>query len=101
MSVRLAELEWEAGERRLGEPGRMSGAVERVAEAVLVELRRRIGPTFTLAQLADVYSETERGFLALASRLAPNHPEAWDPSLVLDGVFGRYRRQASDWVASP
>ena len=41
------------------------------------------------------------GFLALASRLAPNHPEAWDPSLVLDGVFGRYRRQASDWVASP
>lgn len=98
--VSLAELEWEAGERRLNAPGRMNGGVGRVAAAVMDELRRRIGPTFTVAELVAVYPEAEEWFLPLAARVAPKDIDAWDPSLVLDGVFGRYRRQASDWTAS-
>jgi hypothetical protein len=67
-----------------------------LVEAVHDELRRRVGQTFTIADLARVYSGSEDWFLELAPRVAPKHPDLWDPSVVLDGAFALYSRGARD-----
>jgi len=30
--------------------------------------------------------------------IAPDEPRAWDPRIVVDGAFGRYLREASDYA---
>ena len=47
-----ALFQWEDGERRLREDGGLEGP----ALAVLEELRRRLGSSFSLAELADLYA---------------------------------------------
>jgi hypothetical protein len=60
--LETARQQWEEGHRRLqeqaGDPERYSRLLGEV-EAVTEELRRRIGATFTLAQLAEAYAEAE------------------------------------------
>jgi hypothetical protein len=94
--VATALFAWEEGLRRLdaGGPGR--AARERVVAAVTDELRRRVGASFTLADLARVYEDASDWYLELAARVAPRERDAWDPSVTLDGAFGRYMRQAGD-----
>jgi len=65
-------------------------------EAVEDELRRRVGATFTLAQLAQAWAGAPAWYPDLAARVAPRAPEAWDPQGALDGAFGRYMRRAVD-----
>ena len=50
-AVAGALLEWDAGERKLDEPGPARDARLRVAGAVDDELRRRVGATYSLADL--------------------------------------------------
>jgi hypothetical protein len=87
---------WEDGLRRLAEPGPFRGARRVIAEAVGQELRRRLGMTFTLAELARVYREASDWYLQLAADAVPGRPEAWDPAAGLDGGFGLFMRQAID-----
>ena len=91
-----ALLAWREGARRLAEPGPLRPALRSVAEAVEVELRRRVGVTFTLADLLREYRRASTWYLELAARVAPTSPEAWDEAVVLDGAFGRYMRRATD-----
>ena len=93
----LARSAWDLGRARIDAPGALSGAHSLVADATQDEVRRRVGATFTLAELAACYQQASVWFLPLASRVAPGRPDAWDVDVVLDGVFGRYQRQASDW----
>lgn len=97
-AVAAARFAWEEGLRRIDEPVAPAVALARgrIADAVHDELRRRVGLTFRLADLAGVYEGASAWYLDLAARVAPRVPDAWDPAVVLDGAFGLYMRQASD-----
>jgi hypothetical protein len=90
-------LAWDRGRDALGRPGPLRTARLAVAQAVEDEIRRQLGPTFSLAQLADVYEDSDDWFLPLAARVAPRTPDAWDRASALDGAFAQHRRQATDW----
>jgi hypothetical protein len=98
--VENARRDWETGWRRLQEESREAGAAERLnrqVEVVTAELRRRVGGTFTLAELADAYADAERWAReAVAERApAPGWPRAL--ALALDAAFHLYARGALDY----
>lgn len=97
--VTTSLLEWDAGEKRLDEPSPLREVRLRVLAAVDDELRRRVGGTYTLAELQAAYEASSVWFLELAERTAPGQPEAWDPSVALDAAFARWARNAKDAVA--
>lgn len=73
-------------------------ALERVTEAIVAELRRRLGGAFTLGELAALYGEQGVDWcFDLATRAAPDSPSAWDLSTVAGAAFARYAREASDF----
>jgi hypothetical protein len=99
MPYETAVFDWRAGERRLEEtPPDERLAMERVVEALLAELRRRIGITFTVDELACLYDQGIDWTLDVAQRVAPDAPWAWDASVVADAAFNRYLRAASDYA---
>lgn len=60
------------------------------------ELRKRLGTTFTLAELVEVYAGVEDWARAtLAERGAPGWPR--DLTLVADEAFPLYARGATDY----
>jgi hypothetical protein len=97
-AVAAARFSWEEGLARLGEPAppAVARARRRIMDAVHDELRRRVGATFTLAELAREYQGASSWYLDLASRTAPREPAAWDPAVTLDAAFATYMRQATD-----
>jgi hypothetical protein len=101
MSVDVARHQWDEALRRLDrerEHPRSHDLVQLV-EAVQDELRRRIGQTFTLAQLADAYAGSEDWIReAVASAVRPKAAAGVrDSVLVGDAAFGRYARGATDY----
>ncbi len=92
---------WQEGERRLraADPGDAT-ALERVVDEVVSELRRRLGGPFTTDELARLYlSEGTDWAFAVATRVAPGNPAAWDMPTVAGAAFARYAREASDFRA--
>jgi hypothetical protein len=89
---------WEEGQRRLvsADP-RERPALERVTDEIVAELRRRLGGTFTVDELAALYVEGIDWCFQIAARLAPNTPEAWDLTTVAGAAFLRYAREAVDY----
>jgi hypothetical protein len=88
---------WEEGERRARElPAAGRRGVDRVIEQLVAELRRRLGSAFTAAELAELYQGSSAWTMALAVRVAPEEPLAWE-QWVADAAFGRYLRDATDW----
>ena len=74
-------------------------AMERVADAIVLELRRRLGGPFTTSELAALYDEQGTDWcFEIASRVAPENPSAWDMPTVAGAAFARYVRQASDYA---
>jgi hypothetical protein len=93
----LAVEQWRSGDRHVrGLEGRPGQKAEDVVEAVVDELRRRLGGAFTSAELVDLYDAGPGWVLDLASRVAPEDPDAWD-SRITDAAFLRYLGQAQDW----
>lgn len=91
---------WREGERRLAEveAPRERAALERVVDAVVDELRRRLGGPFTVDELARLYVRDGIDWcFEVAARVAPNEPAAWDVTTVSGAGFARYVRQASDF----
>jgi hypothetical protein len=89
-AVENALYQWQEGQRRVrGEP-----ELERAAEIVLDELRRRLGSTFVLSELADYYGADPDWALELASRYSPSG----DSAAVVDAAFARYAREASNYA---
>ena len=90
---------WQEGQRRLrdADPGDRP-ALERVIDALVLELRRRLGGTFTSDELARLYVEQGIDWcFDIAVRVAPDHPAAWDLATVAGCAFSRYVRMASDY----
>jgi hypothetical protein len=90
---------WQEGEGRLvaADPSDRP-ALERVVDELVSELRRRLGGPFTTDELARLYAGqgTDWAF-AVATRVAPANPAAWDMPTVVGAAFARYAREASDY----
>jgi hypothetical protein len=100
--VRFDELIglWEDGARRLenADPSERQ-TLERVRDAIVLELRRRLGGPFTTSELAALYDELGTDWcFDVARRVAPHNPSAWDMPTVAGAAFARYVRQASDYA---
>ena len=101
VDVLAARNDWEQGYRRLLDETRDPASAERLhaqMNAVTAELRRRVGATFTLRQLTEVYVDSERWAReAIAERApAPGWPRTL--SLVGDAAFHLYARGAVDYT---
>jgi hypothetical protein len=91
---------WQEGGRRLAqaEPADRA-AMERVADELVVALRRRLGGAFTVQELADLYVEQGTDWcFDVAVRVAPGRPSAWDLTTVAGTAFARYAREAIDYT---
>jgi hypothetical protein len=99
VSFENAIYQWQQGERRLQRaPGERAQLLERVIEALVAELRRRLGGRFSAQELVELYDSGTGWCLQVAMRVAPAHPWAWESGLVADAAFARYLREASDYA---
>jgi uncharacterized protein len=101
VSVEAVRQEWEEGNRRLEAFAPDRRAYARLLEQVEVltdELRRRVGQTFTLAQLAEVYADAERWSRDAIAEQSPVPGWARTLSIVEDAAFHRYQRGAVDYT---
>lgn len=90
-SVENALFQWEEGERRLLEaPDVERSQLELATDVVLGELRRRLGSSFTVEELAAMYGAG----VDWASDLAGGQGAGGDAAWVVDAAFGRYAREA-------
>ena len=101
-AIELVRHEWEDGNSRLeserDDPRRYRTLLAQV-EVVLEELQRRIGQTFTLAELAAVYRDADRWAREAVEERAPAPGWPRDLALVLAAAFHRYQRGAADYAA--
>jgi hypothetical protein len=92
--------EWEDGHRRLEDARDDRRRYERLlvqVEVVLEELRRRVGQTFTLAELADAYGEADRWAREAVSERAATSGWPRDLATVQAAAFHQYQRGAVDY----
>jgi hypothetical protein len=99
-AVEQARQEWEQSARRLEEEASDPAHYERLLEqvdAVGAELRRRVGETFTLAELVRAYEGAEAWTREAVAVTSP--PPGWIRTLsVVEGAaFHRYARGAVDY----
>ncbi|MBS1892207.1 MAG: hypothetical protein JST59_13000 [Actinobacteria bacterium] len=92
-----AMFQWEEGARELAaiEDPRHRRLADRVVSAVRVELRRRIGPTFSADELASLYGEGTDWAQQIAIDVAPSAAD--DAQMLADAAFWIYLRGAGDY----
>ena len=100
VEIESARREWEEGRRRLLDGEDDLRARERLlaqVDAVTEELRRRVGGTFTLAELTRAYAGADAWSREIVSQraAAPGWPRTL--SLVEAAAFYSYARGASDY----
>ena len=94
-AVENALYQWRDGERRISEASEPAQAdLERAADVVVEELRRRHGSSFMVDELADLYARDTDWDLELARRNAAGN----DAASVVDAAFARYVREAKDFA---
>ncbi|SRR5271166_5392142 len=99
MSFETAFYQWQQGERRLRDaPAERKRLLERVTDAIVAELRRRLGGRFSSEELVALYEQGTSWCLQAAMKVAPEDPWAWEAGVVTDGAFARYVREASDYA---
>ena len=97
VAVENARLQWEEGYRRLNEhasdrPVYLDLLAQ--VDVVIDELNRRVGQTFTLADLAAAYDDADRWLL----EVLPPGAGAIQFGLVEDAAFHLYARGAVDYT---
>jgi hypothetical protein len=93
-----ALFQWEEGWRTLQELRHDPAATrraDRVVAAVHDELRRRIGPTFRAAELAELYAQDTDWPLEVVLAASPQTP--LEPRALIDAAFWLYLRRATDY----
>ena len=98
VAVRLARSQWEEGSRRFDDAVKLDPRLLDAFDAVIDDLRRRVGQTFTLEELAEAYEAAEQWTrTAVADRAAfPGWPRRLTD--VLDAAFHLYARGATDYA---
>lgn len=93
-----ALFQWEEGWRRLQaiEDLRSRRLADRVVDTIREELRRRIGPTFAAAELADLYGQGTDWCLQVAIDVAPAMES--EAQSLADAAFWTYLRGATDFA---
>jgi len=97
VAVQNARLQWEDGYRRLNEHATDRPTYLRLlaqVDVLIDELNRRVGQTFTLAELAAAYDEADRWLL----EVIPPGEGAVQLGLVEDAAFHLYARGAVDYA---
>ena len=100
MDVELARQQWEDGRRRVEQSPPGSAESRRLAgeiELVVAQLRRRIGQTFTLAQLAEAYDNAGEWARDVLYDARPEGAPPPDAATVTDAAFQLYARGAIDY----
>lgn len=98
-STQVALVQWDEGLRRLKTvPFEQQPATERVVELAIADLHRRLGSSFTVVELVDLYYKGTDWCLELAVVSEPDMAYELDISAVCDAAFARYVREASDYA---
>ncbi|HEY4896863.1 MAG TPA: hypothetical protein VII01_12320 [Solirubrobacteraceae bacterium] len=99
MSFENAIYQWQQGERRVqAAPTEREPLLERVIDALVAELRRRLGGRFYAEELVELYDRGTGWCLQVAMKVAPVDPWAWEAGVVADAAFARYLREAADYA---
>ena len=101
MDVQLARQQWEAGVRRI--EARRSDRIEYArlhAQVGLLtaELRRRLGATYTLAELARAYDRADDWARDVLHDARDEDAPLPETATVADAAFHLYARGASDYT---
>jgi hypothetical protein len=101
VALDVIRSEWEDGYRRFQDLSRDHVAADRLSlqlEVVTDELRRRVGQTFTLEDLAGKYAAADEWVRDTVSERAatPGWPRTL--SIVQDAAFHLYQRGAVDYT---
>ena len=97
VAVENARLQWEEGYRRLNEHASDRPVYLHLlaqVDVLIGELNRRVGQTFTLADLAAAYADADRWLL----EVLPPGAGAVQLGLVEDAAFHLYARGAVDYA---
>ena len=99
-TLETTRREWEEGNRRLEAAASDRPRYERLLaelELVLDELRKRVGQTYTLGELATAYGDADRWVQEelAESESGPGWPARL--TIVQDAAFHRYSRGAVDY----
>lgn len=97
----LARQQWEDGRRRIERMRSDPVAYARLAaqvELVARELRRRVGLTFTLAELAGAYEGADEWARDVLDDAREEDAPLPDTATIADAAFQLYARGASDYT---
>ena len=99
--VESARRDWEDGYRRLlattNDPVG-SGRLHTQVDAIVAELRKRVGATFTIAQLASAYASSEVWLRETIDERAPVPDWPRTVTVAGDAAFHLYARGAVDYT---
>ena len=99
-SLETTRREWEDGNRRLQAAASDHQLHERLLDEVgivLEQLRRRVGQTFTLGELAAAYGDADRWVQEALGEAAPAPGWPARSTTVQDAAFHLYSRGAVDY----
>ncbi|HKP17981.1 MAG TPA: hypothetical protein VJT84_05830 [Gaiellaceae bacterium] len=99
-AVEIARHEWAEGYRRLErehEDRRRYGALHAQVEAIMAELRRRIGSDFTVAELAAEHRGADSWAREAVAELPADAQWPAGVSIATDAAFHLYVRGARDY----
>lgn len=97
----LARQQWEDGRRRIERARSDPAAYARLTaqvELVASELRRRVGQTFTLVELASAYDGADDWARDVLEDAREDDAPPPDTATVADAAFQLYARGASDYA---
>jgi hypothetical protein len=99
VAIDTHRVDWQRAYREIeaATPPRRQRNLLVALDAVTDELRRRVGQTFTLAQLVRAYSDVERWGREAVGERAPYDGWTRDLALVEDAAFHLYARGAVDY----
>jgi hypothetical protein len=94
-AVENALYQWREGERRIANtPEPAQADLQAAAESVVEALRRRLGSSFVVNELASLYGEDTDWALEIARR----NRAGTDAASVVDAAFALYVREAKDFA---
>jgi hypothetical protein len=94
-AIENALYQWREGERRIAEASEPAQAdLDTATDVVVEELRRRLGSSFVVDELAELYGRDTDWALEIARRNAAGT----DAASVVDAAFARYLREAKDYA---
>jgi hypothetical protein len=96
----LARQQWQEGyrmvEAQTADPQTHGRLLDQI-EVVTAELRRRLSPPFTLAELVDVYGSSERWVMDAVAERDGRPGWARSAAIAADAAFHLYARAARDY----